>query len=186
VTITLQALSLVEKVSSSLLHTMLEGGTNRVCACKMDVKSTWLPTWHRIGSCFMVTWTIFKNHFLEVGLTQNRETMALWTLTTIVLIYFIMCEDPLELKFIEVTFGWWHSHIRGTLHVRICDHTTWFWRCVGTGGLWTLSFGLSQFRSHGSWLVCEVALDSNPHKEHPWKNQEAPAKPTLQHTSITS
>jgi hypothetical protein len=29
------------------------------------------------GSRFMVTWTIFKNHLLEVGLTQNRETMAL-------------------------------------------------------------------------------------------------------------
>jgi hypothetical protein len=27
------------------------------------------------GSCFMVTWTIFKNHLLEVWLTQNRETM---------------------------------------------------------------------------------------------------------------
>jgi hypothetical protein len=25
-------------------------------------------------------------------------------------------------------------------------------------GLWTLSFGLSQFHGHGSWLVCEVAL----------------------------
>ena len=25
-------------------------------------------------------------------------------------------------------------------------------------GLWTLSFGLSQFRGHGSWLVCEVVL----------------------------
>ena len=24
------------------------------------------------GSCFMVTWTIFKNHLLVVGLTQNR------------------------------------------------------------------------------------------------------------------
>ena len=24
--------------------------------------------------------------------------------------------------------------------------------------LWTLSFGLSQFHGHGSWLVCEVAL----------------------------
>ena len=26
-------------------------------------------------------------------------------------------------------------------------------------GLWTLSFGLSQFHGHGSWLVCEVALN---------------------------
>jgi hypothetical protein len=46
--------------------------------------------------CFMVTWTIFKNKLLEVGLTQNRETMALRTLTTIELFYFIMCEDSRE------------------------------------------------------------------------------------------
>ena len=46
------------------------------------------------GSCFMVTWTIFENHLLEVGLTQNRETMALRTLTTVRLFYLIMLEDP--------------------------------------------------------------------------------------------
>jgi len=34
-------------------------------------------------SRFMVAWTIFKKHLLEVGLTQNRETMVLCTLTTI-------------------------------------------------------------------------------------------------------
>ena len=44
----------------------------------------------------MVTWTILKNHLLEVGLTHNWETMALQTLTTIELLYFIMCEDPHE------------------------------------------------------------------------------------------
>ena len=50
------------------------------------------------GSCFMVTWAIFKNHLLEVGLTctQDRETTALQTLTTIVLLYFNMCADPYE------------------------------------------------------------------------------------------
>jgi hypothetical protein len=48
------------------------------------------------GSCFMVTWTILKNHLLEVGLTQKWEIMALRTLTTIDLFYFIMCEDPHE------------------------------------------------------------------------------------------
>ena len=41
----------------------------------------------------MVARTIFKNHLLEVGLTQNQETMALRTLTTVDLFYFIMCED---------------------------------------------------------------------------------------------
>jgi hypothetical protein len=45
-------------------------------------------------SCFMVIWIIFKNYLLEVGLTQNRETMVLRMLTTIGLSYFIMCEDP--------------------------------------------------------------------------------------------
>ena len=48
------------------------------------------------GSCFMVTWTIFKNHLMEVGLTHYRETMAHRTLTTVGLFYFIMCEDPHE------------------------------------------------------------------------------------------
>ena len=31
----------------------------------------------------MVTWTIFNNHLLEVGLTQNRETHALQNLIII-------------------------------------------------------------------------------------------------------
>ena len=44
----------------------------------------------------MVTWTIFKNHLLEVGLTQNRETMTLRTLTTVDLFYFIVRENPHE------------------------------------------------------------------------------------------
>jgi hypothetical protein len=48
------------------------------------------------GSCFMVTWIIFKNHLLEIGLTQNEETMALRTFSTIDLFYFIRCEDPHE------------------------------------------------------------------------------------------
>ena len=39
----------------------------------------------------MVTWIIFKNHLLEVGLTQNWEVMALQMFSTIELFYFIMC-----------------------------------------------------------------------------------------------
>ena len=46
--------------------------------------------------CFMVTWIVFENHFLEVCLTQNRETMALQMLTTIGLFYCIMHENPHE------------------------------------------------------------------------------------------
>ena len=48
------------------------------------------------GSCFMVTWIVFKNHLLEVGLTQNRETIALQNLTIVDLFYSMTCEDPHE------------------------------------------------------------------------------------------
>ena len=70
------------RAGPSSLHTTLKGPTKYV-NCKMDVKSTWIRTWHHMASCFMVTWTIFKNHLLEVDLTQNQGTMALRTLTTI-------------------------------------------------------------------------------------------------------
>jgi hypothetical protein len=61
------------------------------------VKSAWIRSYMASnGLCFVVTWIIFKNHLLEVGLTRNRETMALRTLTIIDLIWFIMCEDPHE------------------------------------------------------------------------------------------
>ena len=40
---------------------------------------------------------MFHGHgFLEVGLTQNQETMALWMLTTIDLFYIIVFENPRE------------------------------------------------------------------------------------------
>jgi hypothetical protein len=48
------------------------------------------------GLCFMVNWTIFKNHLLEVGLTQNRKIMALQMLTAGDLFYFIMYDDMHE------------------------------------------------------------------------------------------
>ena len=42
----------------------------------------------------MITWTTFKNHLLEAGLTQNQESMALQMLKTVDLFYFLMCEYP--------------------------------------------------------------------------------------------
>jgi hypothetical protein len=38
----------------------------------------------------------FQNHLLEVGLIQNRETMALRMLTIVDLFYSIMCEEAQE------------------------------------------------------------------------------------------
>ena len=48
------------------------------------------------GSYFMVAWTIFRNHLLEVGLTQNQVSMALQMFIVVDLFYVIMCEDPHE------------------------------------------------------------------------------------------
>jgi hypothetical protein len=96
VTIILEALSLVEEaepvqVRCFTLRT-LEGPTEYVSECKMDVKVYMDSYMASNGSCFMVTRTIFENHLLEVGLTQNREIMALRTLATDDLFHFIMVE----------------------------------------------------------------------------------------------
>ena len=89
----------------SLLHITLEGPTEYVCECKMEANSTLDSYMASNGSCFAVTTTIFKNHMLEVGLTQTQETMALRTLTIVDLTYFIMCEYPHEYNFIIIAIG---------------------------------------------------------------------------------
>ena len=48
VTITLQALSLVEETGWSKCTSHYAWGTNGAYACKMDVKSTWTLTWHQM------------------------------------------------------------------------------------------------------------------------------------------
>jgi hypothetical protein len=84
--ITFQALSLVEKAELVQVRFTLRW---------KDQRSTWVEGESKVhmdsnvasnGSCFMVTWTSFKNHLLEVGLTQNRETIALRTFTTVDLV----------------------------------------------------------------------------------------------------
>ena len=95
---------------SSLQH--YTWGTNGVFECKMDVQVYMDALMASNGSRFMVTWIIFKDHLLEVGLTQNWETMALQMLTTVDSFYFIMCEDRHGEKFIELAFGWGPGHIR--------------------------------------------------------------------------
>jgi hypothetical protein len=76
VTFTLQALSLVEKAEPVQVHFPLR---------LRDQRSMWMQDGCIVymdsymvsnGSCFMLTWTILKNHLLEVGLTQNQETVG--------------------------------------------------------------------------------------------------------------
>jgi hypothetical protein len=57
-------------------------GTNRVCECKMDVKSTWIPTWHPMNH---VSWSLglFQKPPLGGRPNANRGDMALRMLTTV-------------------------------------------------------------------------------------------------------
>ena len=157
-TIILQALLLVEKEESVQVGFTL---------CLRDQRSMWMQDGCKVHmdayvasnrACFMVTWTIFKYYLLDIGPTQNMETMALWTLTTVDIFYIIMCEDPHEHKFIEIAFGWgpgdiWlHTTLEGPWPNYMILKVCW-------DSLWTLFFGLSQIYGHdGSWLMCEVVL----------------------------
>jgi hypothetical protein len=106
----------------------------------------------------MVTLTILKSHLLEVGLTQNQETMALRTLIAIDLFYFNHVWGPawIEIHWKSIWFRpghiWLHATLEGPWPHYMILELCW------NGGLWTLSFGLSQIHGHGSWLVCEVAF----------------------------
>ena len=75
-TITLQALSLVGKAEPIQVRFTLHSRDQRSMwmqdGCKVYMDSYMASN----GSCFMVTWTIFNNHLLKVGLTQNQETHA--------------------------------------------------------------------------------------------------------------
>ena len=87
-TTALQALSLVEKAEPVQVRFTLRS---------KDRHSMWMQDGCKVymvsyiasnGSCFMVTWTIFKSHLFGVGLNTNWEQMALRTLTIIGLVYF--------------------------------------------------------------------------------------------------
>jgi hypothetical protein len=96
-TITPQALSMVGKAEPVQVRftLRLRGQQSRWMqdGCKVHTESCMTSN----GSCFMVTWTFFKNiHLSKVGPTQNRETMELRMFTTADLFYFIMCEDHYE------------------------------------------------------------------------------------------
>jgi hypothetical protein len=94
------------------------------------------------GSCFMVNRIILKNHLLEVGLTQHRETWHSKCLHMLICIILSCMRTHMNKNSLN-----WHL-VEGLitnafiLHLRIRDHTTCFWRC-----LWT-AFGHFHLGSH--------------------------------------
>jgi hypothetical protein len=127
VTITLQALSLVGKAELVQVRFTLSLRDQRSMwmqdGCKVYIDSYMASN----GLCFMVNWTIFKNHMLEVG--WKHKTRRPWHFDAhnwwFILFYHVwgpyMNRMPLKLHLVDFT-----------LHLKVRDHTTWFWRCVGT------------------------------------------------------
>jgi hypothetical protein len=86
-------------------------GTNGVCECKMDVKSTWIHTWHQMDH---VSWSLGLFSKLPLGGRPNKkpgdhiwhsERSNRW------FILFNIREDPHEYTFIEITLNWEPGHI---------------------------------------------------------------------------
>jgi hypothetical protein len=69
-----------------------------VNASGMQSLHGWIPACHPMD---LVSWSLglFSKTTFWIGLIENGEIMALRTLTTVDLFYFIMCEDPHEYKF---------------------------------------------------------------------------------------
>ena len=152
VTITLQALSLVEKgrPSPSSLHTTLEEPTEYVNA-------RWMQSLH--GLLHGIEWIMFHGHldyFLKPPLRGRPNTKPRDCGTpNIHNRWFILFYHGLRTRMNEI-----HWNSMG-LRAQSCMTSNNAWGPwphhmileVSWDGFWTLSFGLSQFHGHYSWLL---------------------------------
>ena len=132
------------------------------CARLVDVSGRW-PIYDNSymasnGLCFMVTWTIFEKPSLggrssntkpgDHGTPNARDRFIHSILSCV--------RTRMNRKLIEITFGWGPGHI--WLHTILEDlwPTHLMSLDVSRDNVWTLSFELSQFHGHGSWIVCGI------------------------------
>jgi hypothetical protein len=120
--------------SRSKVASHYAGGINGVCECKMDVNSTWIPTYMASnGSCFMVNCIIFKKPL--VGGRPNTKPGDHGTPNAhnrwFILFHHVwrpawIYRNSLKYHLVEGpgTYGF-------TLHSRIRDLTTWFEGVLG-------------------------------------------------------
>jgi hypothetical protein len=116
---------------TSILHSHNIWGTDGVSECKMDAKSTRIPTWHWMDH---VSWLLglFPNT-TSCGGKPNTKPGDHGTPNT---------HDRLYILFYH---GWvpsWIEIHRNSIRVRVRDHATWFWRCLG------IAFGHTLLSSH--------------------------------------
>ena len=115
-----QALSLVENAEPVQVRFTLP---------LRDQRSMWMQDGCKVhmnfyialnGSCFMVTWTLFKTHLLGVGFNTKlgdhgtRRSHNHWYY------YILACvRTPYEQKFFEIAYGWGTRHM--WLHTTLDD-----------------------------------------------------------------
>jgi hypothetical protein len=144
------------RAGTSSIHTLIEGP--RECyECKMDVRSTWIPTWHLVD---YVSWPLGLFQNPPLGGRPNTKLEDHGNLNTqnrwFVPLYHMWGPTWIKLHWNSIWLRAW-SHYDFTLHLRVHDQTTWFWRCVG------MAFGHFLLGCHNLMvtalsLVCEVAL----------------------------
>ena len=141
---------------SSLLHTTLEGPPEYVNA-------RWM--WCLHGFLHDINWIMFHGHldyFQKPPLVGRRDTKLgdpgtpnahnRW----FILFYHVWRPTWIEIHWNSI---WLRVRSHMTSHTTLEDLWPHYMILeVSWDGLWTLSFGLSQFHGHGSWLMCEVAL----------------------------
>ena len=128
----------------------------------MDVNSAWIPTWHQMDH---VTWSLGLSYSQKPSLGGKPNTKPGDHGTPDPLFYSIISwvrthvnRNSLKQHLVEglVTYGI-------TLHSRVCDHTSWFWRCIGT------AFAHSLMGSHN---VMVTAFGSWPLKSFEMNQQQ--------------
>jgi hypothetical protein len=145
-TITLQALSLVERVEPVQVRFTLRFRDQRsICECKMDVKSTWIPTWH-----WMFHGHLVYSQKTPLGGRPSTKPRDHGTPNAhnywFILFYHVWGPTWIEIYWNgiwlknQVTYGF-------TIHLRIRDHTTWFEGVLGqplNTFFWALTISWSQ------------------------------------------
>ena len=123
----------------------------------MDVKSTWIPTWHQMDH--------FHGHFdyfqkSPLGGSPNTKPVDHGTPNAhdrwFIVFYHVWGPAWIEIHWNNI---WLRAQSHMTFHITLEDPWLPYMILeVSWDGLWTISLGLSQFHGHGSWFVCEVAL----------------------------
>ena len=146
--------------SSTFIGGKAEPVQGRFTLCLRDQWSMWVQDGCKV--LHGMEWIMFHGHldyFSKPSLGGRSSTKpGIHGIMNAHNHWFILFYDVWGTAWIEIH---WNS-ISLRAWSRMTSHYTLMILEVFWDGLWTPSFGLSQFHSHGSWLMCDVALRPSP------------------------